>query len=84
MAPKLSAKQMIREGLEDAREELRDAARVYLQESYACHCCCCTGECSRSFEDSTEEEQEAWMLNYWADVSLQVELELDRFHNYNF
>jgi hypothetical protein len=54
----------IREGLADFQEQEREAWRAY-EEANACHCCCCTGECSYAFQESTPEEQEAWMRNYW-------------------
>jgi hypothetical protein len=78
MSPKLSAKQMIREGLEEATEE-RIAADKALWELSGCHCCCCTGECTLTFQESTEEEQAAWLANYWANVEAQWERETYKF-----
>jgi hypothetical protein len=67
MAPKLSAKQMIREGLEEVAQADLEAAKAYWELS-GCHCCCCTGECTYAFQESTEDEQSEWLASYWASV----------------
>jgi hypothetical protein len=54
----------IEAGLKDHEDAIRDAYAAY-EEATACHCCCCTGECTTVFQDSTPEEQEAWLQNYW-------------------
>jgi hypothetical protein len=48
------------EWLEGVEEEIREAN--------SCHCCCCTGECTAAFEESTPEEQDAWLEGYWEAV----------------
>ena len=54
----------IREGLADAHEATQDALQAY-DEHY---CCCCSGECTMAFMESTEQEQADWLQNYWENV----------------
>ncbi|QFG12162.1 Hypothetical Protein OBI_RACECAR_34 [Arthrobacter phage Racecar] len=71
--PVLAAKAAIAEGLAEVLEGERQAARAYAEGSM-CHCCCCTGECTLTFQESSEEEQAAWLANYWANVNRQIDL----------
>lgn len=61
----MSKRTEIQAGLEEYAEELADA-RMY--DGSGCHCCCCTGECTGAFEESTPEQQAEWMANYWEAV----------------
>lgn len=64
MPKTLTKADAIREGLEDLQDAL-EAAQKAVDAALMCHCCCCTGECSYAFQESTPEGQEQWLRNYW-------------------